>query len=101
MSPDDGSPFDVEALVNYLDDNVAEARRLHWVVSINGERRFAVKPVGAFASQIYDMLAALVTGHVASWIVMRLDMEGRLFPPSRAASPMEAEEESRAPVPLL
>ena len=62
LSPDDGSPFDVEALVNYLDDNVAEARRLHWVVSINGERRFAVKPVGAFASQIYDMLAALVLG---------------------------------------
>lgn len=62
LSPDDGAPFDVQALVDYLDDNVAEARRLHWVVSINGERRFAAKPVGAFASQLYDMLAALVLG---------------------------------------
>lgn len=62
LSPDDGAPFDVEALIAYLDDNVAEARRLRWVVSINGERRYAVTPVGAFAAQIFDMLAALVLG---------------------------------------
>ena len=62
LSPGDGRPEDVESLVAYLDDNPAEARRLRWLVSINGERRFAATPVGAFASQIYDMLAALVLG---------------------------------------
>ncbi len=62
LSPGDGSPENVEALIAYLDDNPAEARRLRWLVSINGERRYAATPVGAFASQIYDMLAALVLG---------------------------------------
>ena len=62
LSPGDGDPEDVETLIAYLDDNPAEARRLRWLVSINGERRFAATPVGAFAPQIYDMLAALVLG---------------------------------------
>lgn len=62
LSPGNGDPEDVETLIAYLDDNPAEARRLRWLVSINGERRFATTPVGAFASQIYDMLAALVLG---------------------------------------
>lgn len=62
LSPGYGDPEDVETLIAYLDDNPAEARRLRWLVSINGERRFAATPVGAFASQIYDMLAALVLG---------------------------------------
>lgn len=62
LSPGDGEPENVEALIAYLDDNPAEARRLRWLVSINGERRYVAKPVGAFAAQIFDMLAALVLG---------------------------------------
>lgn len=64
LSPGDGEPENVEALIAYLDNNPAEARRLRWLVSINGERRYVARPVGAFASQIYDMLAALVLGDV-------------------------------------
>jgi hypothetical protein len=57
-----GDPDDPERVIGYLDANPAEARRLLWTVSINGERRYAATPSGSFAAQIYDMLAALALG---------------------------------------
>lgn len=57
-----GITNDPQSMVDYLDANPAEARRLIWVFSINSEPRFAVTPVGPYASDVYDMLAALLQG---------------------------------------
>lgn len=58
----DGSVDDPVALIAYLDTRPAEARRLHWVMRVNGERRYAIRPVGPYAGQVFDMLAALALG---------------------------------------
>ncbi|MEI6374514.1 MAG: S8 family serine peptidase [Actinomycetes bacterium] len=55
-----GEDYDVEAMVAYLDLHPAEARRLLWVLTINGEDRFSIEPVGEFGAQAYDMLSALL-----------------------------------------
>lgn len=60
--PDTGAAEDVERLIAYLDAHPAEARRLIWLVEINGERRYAVVPAGPFAPRAHDMLAALLLG---------------------------------------
>jgi len=62
LEPDTGQAEDVQALVSYLDANPGEARRLVWLLEINGERRYAVVPAGAFAAQAHDMMAALLLG---------------------------------------
>ena len=63
-----GIANDPQAMVDYLDDFPAEARRLIWVLSINDEPRFAITPVGPYASDVYDMLAALVQGQAGGSI---------------------------------
>lgn len=60
----DGDVDDPVQVIAYLDDHPAEARRLLWTFSINDERRFFVTGTGAFAAEVYDMLAALVLGRV-------------------------------------
>ncbi len=59
---DTGEAEDVERLIAYLDAHPAEARRLVWLVDINGERRYAVVPAGPYAQQAHDMMAALLLG---------------------------------------
>ncbi|MFZ4486150.1 MAG: S8 family serine peptidase [Candidatus Nanopelagicales bacterium] len=59
---DTGEAEDVERLIAYLDAHPAEARRLVWLVDINGERRYAVVPAGPYAPQAHDMMSALLLG---------------------------------------
>lgn len=59
-----GDVEDRVAVVAYLDEYPAEARRLLWTFSMNGEPRYWLDPVGAYGAQVYDMLAALVLGRV-------------------------------------
>ena len=56
----DGRLHDIEQLVEYLDQNPADARKLNWVVNINGEPRYRVRPSGTYANEVFDTLAALV-----------------------------------------
>ena len=70
-----GLADDVLAMVDYLDANPGESRRLTWVLSINDEPRFAILPVGPYASEVYDMLAALVQGQ-AKGVVSVVSMPG-------------------------
>ena len=58
----DGRLNDIEQLVEYLDQNPADARKLNWVVNINGEPRYRVRPSGTYANEVFDTLAALVLG---------------------------------------
>ncbi len=60
LNPGEGIADNVDALVAYLDAHPDEARRLRWVLSINGHPRYVIRPVGAYGSQVFDMLAALI-----------------------------------------
>ncbi|CAB4887391.1 MAG: S8 family serine peptidase [Actinobacteria bacterium] len=62
LVPTDGRLDDVEQLVAHLDQFPADARRLTWVVSLDGEPRYRVRPVGVYAREVFDTLAALVLG---------------------------------------
>lgn len=66
----DGDVDDPVRVIAYLDANPAEARRLLWTLSINGERRYAVTSSGAFGAEVYDMLAALTLGGVRGEIAV-------------------------------
>jgi hypothetical protein len=59
-----GDVDDRVKVIDYLDQNPAEARRLLWTFAINDERRYVITPVGAYGSGVYDMLAALTLGRV-------------------------------------
>ena len=63
-----GAADDPEQVIAYLDAHPAEARRLLWTLSINGERRYWITASGAFAPEVYDMLAALTLGGVQGTI---------------------------------
>ena len=77
-----GSADDVMSMVDYLDANPGESRRLTWVLSINDEPRFAILPVGPYASEVYDMLAALVQGQ-AKGVVSVVSVPGSAEEDSR------------------
>ena len=74
-----GITNDDQAMVDYLDANPAEARKLIWVLSINGEARFAITPVGPYAADVYDMLAALLQGQ-ATGAISVVSMPGSAEP---------------------
>jgi hypothetical protein len=60
--PADGRIDDVELLVAHLDEHPADARRLRWIVSLDGVPRYRVRPVGVYAGEVFDTLAALALG---------------------------------------
>ena len=62
VSVHSGEVDDVTALIAYLDTAPAQARQLHWVLVIDGAKRYAIKPTGVYADEVYDMLAALTLG---------------------------------------
>jgi len=66
----EGDVDDPTKVIAYLDANPAEARRLLWTFAINEERRFFVTSSGAFAPEVYDMLAALVLGRASGQIAV-------------------------------
>jgi cyanobactin maturation PatA/PatG family protease len=65
-----GDVEDRVKVIDYLDANPAEARRLLWTFSINDERRYMISPVGIYAAAVFDMLAALTLGRVRGEITL-------------------------------
>jgi hypothetical protein len=55
-----GAVDDIADLIAYLDTAPAQARQLTWILQIDGSKRYALKPAGVYADEVYDMLAALV-----------------------------------------
>ena len=79
-----GDVDDPAEVIAYLDAHPAEARRLLWTLAINGERRYWVTSSGAFAPEVYDMLAALTLGRVQGSIAVA-SLPGWALPTTRAA----------------
>jgi hypothetical protein len=65
-----GDVDDRVKVIEYLDANPGEARRLLWTYAINDERRYMISPVGTYASEVFDMLTALTLKRVRGEITV-------------------------------
>ncbi len=85
MPPNDSfpaNPFDARQMVDYLADNLAEARSLIWTLNIELTPVYAIDPVGPFAREVYQGLVTLLDGEIqaetAEDYVERVSIPGRL-----------------------
>lgn len=58
------NPYDARQLVDYLDENLFEAKSLIWTLNLELTPVYAIRPVGAFGADIYEMLTYLLAGQV-------------------------------------
>lgn len=65
-----GNVDDRVKVIDYLDANPGEARRLLWTFAINDERRYMISPVGTYAAEVFDMLTALTLNRVREEVTL-------------------------------
>ena len=58
------NPYDARQMVDYLDDNLFEAKSLIWTVNLELTPIYAIKPVGAFAAEIYETMKYMLAGQI-------------------------------------
>ena len=76
------NPYDARQMVDYLKDNLSEARSLIWTLNLELTPLYAVEAVGPFAREVYQVLQRLLDGQVQAenskdWIE-RVSIPGRL-----------------------
>ena len=60
------NPYDARQMVDYLETNLSETKSLIWTVNIELTPIYAIKPVGAFAAEIYQVMQAMLAGQILS-----------------------------------
>lgn len=58
------NPYDARQMVDYLENNVAEARSLIWTLNIELTPVYAIDPTGPFAADTYRALTELLNGQI-------------------------------------
>lgn len=58
------NPYDARQMVDYLDDNLFEAKSLILTVNLELTPIYAIKPVGAFAAEIYEVMKYMLAGQL-------------------------------------
>jgi cyanobactin maturation PatA/PatG family protease len=58
------NPYDACQMADYLEANLFEAKSLIWTLNLELTPVYAIKPVGAFGADIYEMLTYLLAGQV-------------------------------------
>ncbi|RFP52079.1 MAG: PatA/PatG family cyanobactin maturation protease [Limnothrix sp. CACIAM 69d] len=58
------NPYDARQMVDYLDENLFEAKSLIWTLNLELTPVYAIQPVGAFGAEIYEILTYLLGGQV-------------------------------------
>jgi cyanobactin maturation PatA/PatG family protease len=58
------NPYDARQMVDYLEDNISEARPLIWTLNIELTPVYAIDPTGPFASESYRALVELLSGQI-------------------------------------
>ncbi|XZF61887.1 MAG: S8 family peptidase [Gloeotrichia echinulata DVL01] len=58
------NPYDARQMVDYLDDNISEARSLIWTLNIELTPVYAIDPTGPFAAESYRALHELLSGQI-------------------------------------
>ncbi|MEQ9549212.1 MAG: PatA/PatG family cyanobactin maturation protease [Coleofasciculus sp. G3-WIS-01] len=58
------NPYDARQMVDYLGDNMSEARSLIWTLNIELTPVYAIAPTGPFAADAYRALQELLAGQI-------------------------------------
>ena len=58
------NPYDARQMADYLEANLFEAKSLIWTLNLELTPVYAIKPVGAFGADIYELLTYLLAGQV-------------------------------------
>lgn len=58
------NPYDARQMVDYLNDNISEARSLIWTLNIELTPVYAIDPTGPFGAESYRALHELLSGQI-------------------------------------
>jgi len=58
------NPYDARQMVDYLGENISEARSLIWTLNIELTPVYAIDPAGPFAAESYRALQELLAGQI-------------------------------------
>ncbi|MEA5500202.1 PatA/PatG family cyanobactin maturation protease [Limnoraphis robusta Tam1] len=58
------NPYDARQMVDYLGENISEARSLIWTLNIELTPVYAIDPAGPFAAEAYRALQELLAGQI-------------------------------------
>jgi cyanobactin maturation PatA/PatG family protease len=58
------NPYDARQMVDYLVDNPTDAKSLIWTLNLDLTPIYAIEPVEAFASDVYETLQLLLAGQI-------------------------------------
>ncbi len=60
------NPYDARQMVEYLETNLSEAKSLIWTLNLELTPIYVIKPVGAFAADIYEVMQYMLAGQIIS-----------------------------------
>ncbi|MGK7955082.1 MAG: PatA/PatG family cyanobactin maturation protease [Crocosphaera sp.] len=76
------NPHDARQMVDYLEDNLYEAKSLIWTLNLELNPVYAIEPLGSFGSEVYAMLQQLLSGQVQAEdsedYIERVSIPGRI-----------------------
>ena len=76
------NPYDARQMVDYLGNNLSEAKSLLWTLNLELTPIYAIEPSGSFAREVYAALQELLAGHVEAEdgenYIERVSIPGRI-----------------------
>lgn len=76
------NPYDARQMVDYLGDNLSEAKSLIWTLNIELTPIYAIEPVGTFARDVYEVFQEFLSGQVQAEdneeYIERVSIPGRI-----------------------
>lgn len=76
------NPYDARQMVDYLGENLSEAKSLIWTLNLELTPIYAVEPVGSFSREVYGLLQQFLSGQVQAEdsqdYIERISIPGRI-----------------------
>ncbi|NER98179.1 MAG: PatA/PatG family cyanobactin maturation protease [Symploca sp. SIO1B1] len=76
------NPYDARQMVDYLGNNLSEAKSLIWTLNLELTPIYAIEPIGSFAREVYAVLQELLSGQVQAEdsedYIERVSIPGRI-----------------------
>ncbi|MFM6061718.1 MAG: S8 family peptidase [Microcystis panniformis] len=76
------NPYDARQIVDYLADNLSEAKSLIWTLNLELTPIYAIEPLGSFSREVYAALQELLSGQVqaedSAEYIQRVSIPGRI-----------------------
>ncbi len=60
------NPYDARQMVDHLENNLSETKSLIWTLNLELTPIYAIKPVGAFGADIYEVMQYMLAGQILS-----------------------------------